>query len=64
MAITRQQQDAHLESLPDEEARVRALKASEFHVAHGPDGELDANVCISIGTKHKGDFNDFHSSGY
>jgi hypothetical protein len=55
--------DAHLVSL-GEEARGEVLRAAGIHVADGPDGELDANECMFIGAKHKGDLNGLHPTGY
>jgi hypothetical protein len=46
------------------EARGEALRTAEFHVAHGPGGELDANVCMSNGAKHMGDLNGLYPTGY
>jgi hypothetical protein len=63
IVITREQWDAHLASL-GEEARGEVLRAAEFYFAHGPDGELDANVCMFVGAKLIGDLNGLHPTGY
>ena len=61
MTINKEQWGAYVPALPDDAARDRVLAASQFHIAHGPNGHLDANVTVFIGAKHH---SMLHPAGY
>ena len=65
LKITKEQWEAYLEGLPDDDARAAATASTAFHChgEHGSpsEGHLDANVCMFIGKAHAGDL---HTTGY